>query len=188
MDRAVALLCTAAVISAISAIAGIWLVDYSDTWSSRLTGPAHGSDSAQVAASVGVFFGVPLVLALWLGLAWANANGKSWARTVSLVLTVIQGAAFLPNVVLMSTVHVFGSYRSAVALAVGIALFVGRTGVAVWAVWLLYRPESSAFYAASERPRFLPPPPPFAAYPPHRAPNPPRETGSGSQSQPQSRP
>jgi hypothetical protein len=166
MDRAMALMCVGAAVSAISAVVSPLLIDLSDSWSFGLYSSPDQQDAAAIAGYVGAIFTLPMTVGLWLWLAWANGKGKSWARTVVTVLAVMQVALFVPGVVLTTTVGAFGAYRSSAALAAGLIIRTIGIGVGVWAVWLMYRPESNAFYDASGAPRFLPPYQPYPAYSP----------------------
>jgi hypothetical protein len=166
MDRAVALMCIGATLTGLAAVLSIVLVDSGDSWSLSVYSSSDGRRAAEIAGYVGTLITLPLPVAFWLWLAWANAKGKSWARTVAMVLVILRVAFFIPNVLLMTVVDVFGTYRSTPALAVGVALQVIEIAVGVGAVWMMYRPESTAFYAASATPRFLPPYPPHVPYQP----------------------
>jgi hypothetical protein len=72
-------------------------------------------------------------IALWLWMAWANGQGKNWARIVS---TVLFGLATL------DLIGVFSEPKTAIGL-----LFPALTWlVGLAAVWLLWRPDSTAFF------------------------------------------
>jgi hypothetical protein len=72
-----------------------------------------------------------IVPAVWLWMARANGQGRNWARIVS---TVLFGLA---------TLQLAGTIRDGVALFL-IAVLTWLAGLA--AVWLLWRPASSAFF------------------------------------------
>jgi hypothetical protein len=110
MDRAVALLCVGGAMSAISAIAGVFLLDPSDGWSFGAYSSSDQQHTAEVVGLVGAVFALPVTVGIWLWLAWANGKGKTWARTVTTVLAVVRGASFVPGVVLTTTAAPFGSY------------------------------------------------------------------------------
>jgi sterol desaturase/sphingolipid hydroxylase (fatty acid hydroxylase superfamily) len=80
-----------------------------------------------------------IAAALWLWMAWTNGQGRAWARIVSTVLGVIN---------LVSSVYTISAGRS---LAIGDLLTVVDLCLAVVILVLLWRTESSDFYAASAR-------------------------------------
>jgi uncharacterized membrane protein (UPF0136 family) len=69
------------------------------------------------------------MIALWLWMARANSQGRNWARIVSTVLFVL------------ATLHLFGNKG---VVPVVFAVLTWLVGLA--AVWLLWRPTSSAFF------------------------------------------
>ncbi|HET6954376.1 MAG TPA: hypothetical protein VFI47_28685 [Acidimicrobiales bacterium] len=81
-----------------------------------------------------------VVVGLWLWMAWANGQGRSWARNVATGLGVANVLFTLLNV---------ASGRST-ALSSGLAV-VG-IGLAVVILWLLWQPGSSAYYRSRGRP------------------------------------
>ena len=72
-----------------------------------------------------------VVPALWLWMARANGHGRNWARILSAVL------------VGLTTLQLAGNTRDGAALVIT-AVLTWLTGLA--AVWLLWRPASSAFF------------------------------------------
>jgi hypothetical protein len=70
-----------------------------------------------------------VVPALWLWMARTNGQGREWARILS---TVLFGLA---------TLHLLGNHG---LVQVGVAVLTWLVGLA--AVWLLWRPASSAFF------------------------------------------
>lgn len=137
ISRAVLLMYVGAAISAVTALIPLLFrgsirdaIEESDT---SLT-------ADEIDAAVNVTVGIGLVVgligvALWLWMASANKAGKSWARVVA---TVLGGLNILFTVLSLST----GSG--------GIALIVNLVsiGLAGYILYLLYRPESSQYYAA----------------------------------------
>ncbi len=83
-------------------------------------------------AVVGAIVGV----ALWLWMAWKNGQGRSWARVVATVLGVDQPA--------LEHLH----HRGGHSLAVSGILTVLNLILAIVILVLLWRRESSEFYAA----------------------------------------
>ena len=71
-----------------------------------------------------------VVIALWLWMARANGQGRTWARIVS---TVLFGLA---------TLQLPGGFTKPVSHAGFVAAWL----VGAAAVWLLWRPASSAFF------------------------------------------
>ena len=78
-------------------------------------------------------------IALWLWMARANGQGKSWARILS---TVLFGLA---------TLDLFGVFSQPKTI-LGLVFPVLTWLVGAGAIWLLWRPESSAFF---KRPEFV---------------------------------
>jgi uncharacterized membrane protein len=94
--------------------------------------------AVNIGVGVSVLFGV-VGVGLWLWMAWANGQGKSWAR----VMATVFGALNLIGTVI----------NLASASATGVGLALGLVGLVLSAVILvlLYRPESSRFYEAHSR-------------------------------------
>jgi len=92
--------------------------------------------------TVWIVFGV-VVIALWLWMARANRQGRRWARvlsTVLFVLATLQLRGAFPRPLSHPAVGVtMLSYGSA-------ASFVATWLAGAFAVWLLWRPSSSAFF------------------------------------------
>ena len=80
------------------------------------------------------------LIALWLWMARATSRGKNWARILS---TVLFGLA---------TLQLLGNHGFA---QVFFAALTWLTGLP--AVWLLWRPASSAFFKSAKAARSLPP-------------------------------
>jgi hypothetical protein len=79
------------------------------------------------------------IIALWLWMAWATSRGRNWARILS---TVLFGLA---------TLELIGTR----GLALAAAVLTWLSGLA--AVWLLWRPASSAFFKSARPVRSRPP-------------------------------
>lgn len=86
------------------------------------------SQPLPVAVTVGIVAGLVLI-AMWLWMARASGRGRNWARILS---TVLCGLA---------TLHLFGNKG---VVQVAFAVLTWLIGLA--AVWLLWRPASSAFF------------------------------------------
>jgi hypothetical protein len=74
-----------------------------------------------------------LGIGLWLWMAWANRQGKNWARIMS---TVLFGLATL------DLFGVFSQPKTALSLVFPVLTWV----VGLGAVYLLWRPDSTAFF------------------------------------------
>jgi uncharacterized membrane protein len=100
--------------------------------------PSEIDTAVNIGVGVSVLFGV-IGVGLWLWMAWANGQGKSWARVMATVFGALN---------LISTVVNLAS-----ASATGLGLALGLVGLVLAAVILvlLYRPESSRFYEARSR-------------------------------------
>jgi hypothetical protein len=89
---------------------------------------AGRSQPLPVAITVGIVGGL-VVIALWLWMARVNSQGRNWARILS---TVLFGLA---------TLELFGNKG---VVQVVFAMLTWLVGLA--AMWLLWRPTSSAFF------------------------------------------
>ena len=107
---------------------------------------AQGTDFTD--SDIDAVFGVAIAFAivvgligvgLWLWMAWANGRGKKWARVISTVLAALGLIFLLLSLNSAGTTTLAGLF-SLVTVALGVV-----------AVVLLYRPDSSAFYAANSR-------------------------------------
>ena len=74
-----------------------------------------------------------LGIGLWLLMAWANKQGKNWARITSTVLFALST---------LSLFSVLRGPRTVIALLFPVLTWLVGAG----AIWLLWRPESSAFF------------------------------------------
>jgi hypothetical protein len=72
-------------------------------------------------------------IALWLWMSWANKNGKSWARVLSTVLFCLAT---------LDLVGVFGQPKTVLGLIFPVLTWL----VGLGAVFLLWRPDASAFF------------------------------------------
>lgn len=124
---AVRLMCAGAAVTTLALIIAMSSLAYSGRSAATLR-LAGRSQPFPVAITVGIVGGLALV-ALWLWMARAIAQARSWARIVS---TVLFGLA---------TLHLFGNKGVA---QVVFALLTWLIGMA--AVWLLWRPNSSEFF------------------------------------------
>lgn len=107
--------------------------DASATGDTQLT--ASQIDAAVgLASGVGIFFGL-VGVGLWLWMASANGKGRSWARIVATAFYVISVLSF------------FFSFLQPGAL---LSRLVSLVSVALggYIIFLLFRPESSAYYQA----------------------------------------
>jgi hypothetical protein len=86
------------------------------------------------------------VIALWLWMARATSQGRNWARILS---TVLFGLATLE---LLSALEVVGKIGVAQAFFAGLTWLSGLA-----AVWMLWRPASSAFFKSVRAARSRPP-------------------------------
>jgi hypothetical protein len=93
---------------------------------------AGRSQPLPVVMAAGIAGGL-VVIALWLWLARANSRGRNWARIVS---TVLSGLATL------KLIGVFSEPRP----VAGLVFWAPGWLIGLAAVWLLWRPDSSAFF------------------------------------------
>lgn len=92
-----------------------------------------------VAVAAAVIIGL-VGAALWLWMAAANGKGRSWARIVA---TVFYGLSVL------STLSSLAQHAPALSLTVSLITLV----LGGYIIYLLFRPESSRYYAAQSAPR-----------------------------------
>jgi hypothetical protein len=109
-------------------------------------------------------FTVLLGVGLWLWMAWANGKGKAWARTLATVLGCMYGGFWVLGLAAVAILDAELGAQPRAARLIGSSVGLVTLLVGSYALWLMYRPESSAFYAASS----LPPPP--AGWPAHYPP------------------
>ena len=95
--------------------------------------------------ALGAVAGLALI-GLWLWMARATSQGKNWARILSTVLFGLATLEFL------SALGVIGKNGVAQALFAGLTWLSGLA-----AVWMLWRPASSAFFKSAKAERSRPP-------------------------------
>ena len=95
--------------------------------------------------TLGILAGLALI-ALWPWMARATSQGRNWARILS---TVLFGLATLE---LLAALEVIGKDGVAQAFFAGLTWLSGLA-----AVWLLWRPASSAFFTSAKERRSRPP-------------------------------
>jgi|HubBroStandDraft_6_1064221.scaffolds.fasta_scaffold157478_2 hypothetical protein len=86
------------------------------------------------------------LIGLWLWMARATSQGRSWARILS---TVLFGLATLE---LLSALEAIGKHGVAQAFFAGLTWLSG-----LGAVWMLWRPASRAFFESAKQMRSRPP-------------------------------
>ena len=95
--------------------------------------------------TLGVVAGLALI-GLWLWMARATSQGKNWARILSTVLFA------LATLELLSALEGIGKDGVAQALFAGLTWLSGLA-----AIWMLWRPASSAFFKSAKAARSRPP-------------------------------
>jgi hypothetical protein len=91
------------------------------------------------------------VIALWLWMARANGRGRAWARILSTVLFALTTLKLLLQRDLLPVGSPAGLGATVLYYGVAVLIVAGLLAGAA-AVWLLWRPDSSAFF--SPRPPF----------------------------------
>ncbi len=142
---AVKLMYAGAAASAVALIIGLALiiVDIKAAAGGRFLG--HSLTAPQMRPLIitaWIVFGL-VVMALWLWMARANGQGRNWARILS---TVLFGLATLQLRGDFTQPVSHAGFGAAVLHDGGAALFVAAWLVGAAAVWLLWRPASSAFF------------------------------------------
>jgi hypothetical protein len=123
---AVRLMYTGAAVSTLSLIGAIISVAFGRS-AATLRVAGHTQPLA-AAITVGIVGGL-VVIALWLWMARAISQGRNWARILSTVLFCL------------ATLHLFGN-KGVVQIAFAVLTWL----VGLAAVWMLWRPTSSAFF------------------------------------------
>ena len=143
---AVKLMYAGAAISTVNLISGLVFIIGGNTAghaevNGRILTAAQASQLDPVLITVAIVFGL-VVISLWLWMARANGQGRNWARIVSTVLFGLATLQLISQASLQRpaghagfAVVVFGVIVPVLALVVGLA-----------AVWLLWRPASTAFF------------------------------------------
>ena len=139
---AVKLMYAGAAVSAVELIIGLALiiVDIKAAARGRFLGHSLAAQKPLI-IMVWIVFGLA-VIALWLWMARANGQGRNWARFLS---TVLFGLATLQLRDVTQAVSHAG-FGATVLYYGSTALFVAAWLAGAAAVWLLWRPASSAFF------------------------------------------
>jgi hypothetical protein len=100
---------------------------------------------AELALTIPLAIGAVIAVALWVWMARANGRGRSWARVVAAVLFGINTIDTLGSLALV---------RGGTTLAAGVPTLI--IALVIWliglgAILLLFRKDSTAFYAAQTR-------------------------------------
>lgn len=153
ITRAIRVMWAAAALSVVGGVIGALVSINGDT----STGPFSQSndlsqsdrDLIHTAGVIGGIIGVLIVVALWLWMAWANGKGKLWARTTATVFAVISAVFWLFSLLGLVVLDLDTDSTARVA-----AFGLNTVGQALnaWIMYLLYRPESTAYYEAVSHP------------------------------------
>ncbi|GGL33189.1 hypothetical protein [Phycicoccus endophyticus] len=145
IERAVLLMRIGAALSVVSLLSVFFMGDQlrdaarqSLEDSGQTADPALLDTTVAVATAFSVLLGL-LGAGLWLFMAWANGRGKSWARIVATVLFGFSVLSFLASLVQPTG-------------GVSRILSVIQVALGGYIIYLLWRRESSQFYAASSAP------------------------------------
>jgi hypothetical protein len=105
----------------------------------------HRLTPTPLTITLAILAGLALI-GLWLWMAWATSQGRNWARILSTVLFGLATLAFL------SALEAIGQDGVAQAFFAGLTWLSG-----LGAVWMLWRPASSAFFKSAKAARSRPP-------------------------------
>jgi hypothetical protein len=122
-----------------------------DSKAVHATVDGHTLHGRSVPITVAAVFGL-IVIALWLWMARANGQGRNWARILS---TVLFGLATLQLISQASSRQPV-SHVGVGLIVLGVIVPVLGWLVGLAAVWLLWRPASSAFFKPQAGPRAQP--------------------------------
>ena len=142
---AVKLMYAGAAVSAVELIIGLALIIVDIKAAARGRFLGHSLTAPQMRPliiTVWIVFGL-VVIALWLWMARANGQHRNWARILS---TVLFGLATLQLRGDFTQPVSHAGFGATVLYYGGTALFVAAWLVGATAVWLLWRPASSAFF------------------------------------------
>jgi fumarate reductase subunit D len=142
---AVKLMYAGAAVSAVNLIIGLAIVIVDIKAAARGQFLGHSLTAPQMRPliiTVWMVFSL-VVIALWLGMARVNGQGRSWARILSTVLFGLATLQLRGDFTLPVSHAGFGV---TVLYYGGTALFAAAWLVGAAAVWLLWRPASSAFF------------------------------------------
>ena len=140
VQAAVRLMYAGAAVSAVGLIIGLALIIVDIQVAARGQFLGHSLTAHKpLVITVWIVFGL-VGVSMWLWMARANGQGRNWARILSTVLFVLatlqlRGAFTRPVSHAGFAVMVFGVIVAVLPLVVGLA-----------AVWLLWRPASTAFF------------------------------------------
>jgi hypothetical protein len=150
---AVKLMYTGAAVSAVVLIIGLALIVMDIAVAARGQFLGHSLAAQKpLVITVWVVFGLAGV-ALWLWIARANGQGRNWARILSMVLFGL-ATLQLPGDFTQPVSH--AGFDATALYYGGTALFVAAWLVGAVAVWLLWRPASSAFFKPQRFTQALP--------------------------------
>jgi hypothetical protein len=152
---AVKLMSAGAAVSAVELIIGLALiiVDLKVAASGRFLGHSLTAPQTRpLIITVWIVFGL-VVMAMWLWMARANGQGRNWARILS---TVLFGLATLQLRGAFTRPVSHAGFGVTVLYYGGNVLFVAAWLVGAAAVWMLWRPASSAFFKPQGFTRALP--------------------------------
>jgi len=95
--------------------------------------------TAEFARTIPLIIGALIAIGLWLWMAWANGNGRNWARVVSAVFFGINTLDLLLS---------FGLVHAVATTIVGLLIWL----VGLAAIILIFRKESTPFYTRQPAP------------------------------------
>jgi hypothetical protein len=142
---AVKLMYAGAAVSAVELIIGLALIIVDIKAAARGQFLGHSLTAPQLRPliiTLWIVFGL-VVIALWLWMARAGGQGRKWARILS---TVLFGLATLQLRDAFTQPVSHAGFGATVLYYGGTALLVAAWLVGAAAVWLLWRPASSAFF------------------------------------------
>ena len=143
MLTAVKLMYAGAAVSAVGLIIGLALITVDIKAAARGQFLDHSLAAQKpLVITLWIVFGL-VVIALWLWMARANRQGRSWARILA---TVLFGLATLPLRGDFTQPVSHTGFGVTVLYYGGTVLFVAAWLAGAAAVWLLWRPASSAFF------------------------------------------
>jgi hypothetical protein len=105
---------------------------------------------ARTFATIGGLLGMALTVGLWLWMAWVNGKGRPWGRVVATILAALSALSFVISLlVLMSGSAPANGAEDASVISFILSIVLQLVGL--MALWQLYRPESTHYFAASRQ-------------------------------------
>jgi hypothetical protein len=149
VQRAVLLIYAGSVFAVVGGAVGVMAALGSTSFSFGSTTSSSGVSVPQALLMIVAISSAAIQCALWVWMAWKTGAGRQWARVVSTVFFGITSAGLVASTVFLGLSGLLDA-RQVPSLLVSVAEF----GVGLAAIILLYRPESSEYFAITQQARY----------------------------------